>query len=79
MHTVATMKAICQLRIDFVLYERFRELALECSYPYQSKAVMGINRKLQSNIIVSQKCTAGLASYVGSPFLSVFDGNLIIF
>ena len=42
------MVAICQLRIDFVLYERFCELALECSYPYQSKAVMSINRKLQS-------------------------------
>ena len=41
MHIAATMIAICQLRIDSVLYERFRELALECSYPHQSQAVMG--------------------------------------
>ena len=47
-HTAATMIAICQLRIDSVFYERFRELALECSYPHHSHAVMGINRKLHS-------------------------------
>ena len=42
-HTAVTMIAICQLRLDSVLYERFRELDLECSYPHQSQAVMGNN------------------------------------